>query len=159
MKLKRFLSAFIISFLVYIVLISNYSIYEVLAGLLVSLIISFIFSSFIPADFKIYNIIRIFHSLIYVPYFLWQMIKANIQIALIVINPKLPINPDIIKGKTILKTQTGKLALTSSITLTPGTLSVDEKNGEVEIHCVTAQKESGDNIIKPFEKYLERVTE
>jgi multicomponent Na+:H+ antiporter subunit E len=56
-----------------------------------------------------------------------EIIKANLDVALRVIKPVIPINPGIVKVKTKLKTPMGRLILTNSITLTPGTLTVDIK--------------------------------
>jgi multicomponent Na+:H+ antiporter subunit E len=87
------------------------------------------------------------------------MIKANIQIALTVINPSLPINPDIIKTKTKLKKPISKLLLTSSITLTPGTLSTDIDEEEISIHYVKKPDPKDKETIRAFEKYIERISE
>jgi multicomponent Na+:H+ antiporter subunit E len=62
---------------------------------------------------------------LYIPVFLYECIKANIDVAYRVMHPALPINPGIVKVKTNLKTDTGLTFLANSITLTPGTMSVD----------------------------------
>jgi multicomponent Na+:H+ antiporter subunit E len=87
-----------------------------------------------------------------------EIIKANVRIAAIVLNPKLPISPVIKRGKTKLDSVHGKLLLSSSITLTPGTLTVDVNGDEFQIHCVR-EKKSAEEIMGPFEKYIKRITE
>ncbi len=52
----------------------------------------------------------------YLPVFLWQVIKANIDVAYRVLHPKLPINPGIVKVKTSLKSDTALTFLANSIT-------------------------------------------
>jgi multicomponent Na+:H+ antiporter subunit E len=86
------------------------------------------------------------------------MIKANIRIAAIVLHPKLPINPSLKKGKTGLSSPFGKLFLSSSVTLTPGTLTVDVNKDEFSIHCVSSTQ-SAEKIMAPFEKFIKRITE
>ena len=86
------------------------------------------------------------------------MVVANIKIMLIVLNPKLKIEPEFKKGKTELRSNYGKLLLTSSITLTPGTLSADLDGDEVIIHCVKTDKNARE-IMAPFEKFIKRITE
>ena len=132
-------------------------------GIFVAVISAIILSGYLPFDRRIFNPMRLVRWIIYAPYFLWKMIVANIEIALIVINPVLRIKPSIVKGSTILKSNEGKLLLTSSITLTPGTLSIDLKDEEVYIHRVktdkTGEEETKEEVIHPFEKFIKGVTE
>ena len=76
-----------------------------------------------------------------------------------VISPSLPINPGIVEVKTKLKTGIGRLALANSITLTPGTLTVDIKEDSLFIHWIdvtsTDIEGATKNIVANFEKYLE----
>lgn len=157
-NIGKIISIFIFSLFIYTALTGRYTINELIIGSCISLIISLISFRFIPLEIKYLNPVRIFWLAVYIPFFIWQMIKANFQIALVVINPSLPIKPDIVKAKTELNSPLGKLLLTSSITLTPGTLSVDIKDNLVKIHCVKADLD-GNTIIKTFEKYIKRITE
>jgi len=74
----------------------------------------------------------------YVPVLIWECLKANLDVALRVINPKLPIRPGIVKIQTSLKSDTGLTFLANSITLTPGTMSVDidRDRGLLYIHWI-----------------------
>ena len=98
-------------------------------------------------------------SLAYLFVFLWELIKSNIDVALRVINPKLPINPGIVKVKTKLKSKLGRTILANSITLTPGTLSVEISEDYFYIHWIdvtgTDIDEATRHIVATFEKYLE----
>ena len=101
----------------------------------------------------------------YVPLFLWECLKANIDVAARVLNPKLPINPGIVKIKTTLKSDTGLTFLANSITLTPGTLCVDIKpeEGLLYIHWIdvkTQETEKATQLIaSKFEKVLKNIFE
>lgn len=66
-----------------------------------------------------------------------EIIKANIHVARIVLNPKLPISPSIVKFKTRLKSETAKASLANSITLTPGTLTIDIVGDNFYVHALT----------------------
>jgi multicomponent Na+:H+ antiporter subunit E len=158
-RVGGFISGFVLSFLIYISIVGKFSLEEIIAGLIVSLISSLLFVNMIPISLNAINPLRIIMFIIYIPYFLYQMIKANIQIALTVINPSLPINPDIIKTKTKLKKPISKLLLTSSITLTPGTLSTDIDEEEISIHYVKKPDAKDKETIRAFEKYIERISE
>ncbi|MEO2054384.1 MAG: Na+/H+ antiporter subunit E [Nitrospira sp.] len=69
---------------------------------------------------------RIFlHTLRYIFVFLYEVIKANLQVVKIVLSPKLNITPGIIAYKMDVESDAGITLLANSITLTPGTLTVD----------------------------------
>ncbi len=101
----------------------------------------------------------------YIPVFLWEMIKANIDVAYRVSHPNLPIRPGIVTVRTSLKSDTGLTFLANSITLTPGTLSVDvdRENGLLYIHWIDVKDKDIDGaterIVKRFERILKRIFE
>jgi multicomponent Na+:H+ antiporter subunit E len=100
-----------------------------------------------------------------VPVFIWECIKANIDVAYRVLHPKLPINPGIVKVKTTLKSDTALTFLANSITLTPGTMSVDidAENGFLYIHWIDVKSQdiqmATEIIVKTFEDTLRRIFE
>jgi multicomponent Na+:H+ antiporter subunit E len=101
----------------------------------------------------------------YVPLFLWECLKANIDVALRVINPKLPINPGIVKVKTTLKSDTALTFLANTITLTPGTFCIDIKpeEGILYIHWINVESQDTAKatqlIVDKFEKVLRNIFE
>ena len=100
----------------------------------------------------------LFYSVIYLFIFLIELIKANVDIAYRVLSPSLPINPGILHAKTKLQSKIGRMILANSITLTPGTFTINIKDEDLYIHFVNvtddSEKEVKDTINK-FEKYLE----
>lgn len=98
-------------------------------------------------------------TVFYVGFFLKELVNANLQIAWIVLRPTLPINPAIVKVRTRLTHPVARLLLANSITLTPGTLSVEIKGEWLYVHWVVAQstdpEEATREIVAGFEKYLE----
>lgn len=98
-------------------------------------------------------------AVLYCFYFLKELVKSNLKLAAIVLSPSLPLNPGIVKVRTRLKSRMGRLLLANSITLTPGTLTVELDGEWLYIHWVTV--ESADieaataNIVAGFERYLE----
>jgi multicomponent Na+:H+ antiporter subunit E len=99
----------------------------------------------------------------YIPVFLWECVKANVDVAYRVIHPKLPINPGIVKVKTTLKSDTALTFLANSITLTPGTLTVDiDKDcGVLYVHWINVKAKDVEVatkiIVERFEKILKRI--
>ncbi len=102
---------------------------------------------------------RIGYSLFYIVILFIEIVKSNIDVALRVIRPVIPINPGIVTVKTKLKSPMGRLILTNSITLTPGTLTVDMVDDTLYIHWIDVKdkEETGatEKIVSNFEKYLE----
>jgi len=95
----------------------------------------------------------------YFVYFLLELIKANIELARIVLSPSLPINPGIVKVRTRLKSPMGRLLLANSITLTPGTLTVELSDEWLYVHWVNLDAddidEASTRMVAGFERYLE----
>jgi len=133
------LFVFIFSFLVWCALTSIKDIQEVVSGVFVAALVSIVAGKFLITSEKSEHIFkRIFSSIHYLFRFLWEMAKANLHVAFIVLHPSLPIKPGIVKIKTTLTKDSAITVLTNSITLTPGTLTVDvnpEKN-EIYVHWI-----------------------
>lgn len=66
-----------------------------------------------------------------------EVIKANVQVAAIVLTPRLPITPTIATFRTRLTSDIGRMALGNSITLTPGTLTIDVDGDTFVVHALT----------------------
>ncbi len=102
---------------------------------------------------------KIFEFLKYIPWLIIRIILANIHVAYIVLHPKLPIKPGIVKFKTKLRNKFALVTLANSITLTPGTITIDIAPGEVIVHALdkssTNDLSSGkleNKIIKIYEE-------
>lgn len=95
----------------------------------------------------------------FVGYFLQELVKSNLRLAKIVLSPALPLRPGIVKVRTRLKSRMGRLLLANSITLTPGTLTVELDGEWLYVHWVTMEAEDIDAataaIVSGFEHYLE----
>ena len=135
---------------------------NVLVGLVVSVAAGFLFGNvFVETPPRFFQPQRWFWSFIYVPVFLWEMIKANFDVAYRVIHPKMPINPGIVKVKTKLKSEMGMAILANSITLTPGTFTVDVKDQYLYIHCINVRHtdigSASQDIISRFESLLLKI--
>ncbi len=169
--MKNKLVLFIISFLVWSLFTWPPDIQHLIVGLMASILVASITGGlFTPLDRKTYltgfsRISRYLWFLYYAPMFLWECLKANIDVALRVLNPKLPINPGIVKIKTTLKSDTGLTFLANSITLTPGTLCVDidAEKGILYIHWIDVKAQDIDKatqeIAGKFENILKKIFE
>lgn len=112
-----------------------------------------------PASEKI-NPRKWAYMIAYIPAYIWAEIKAHLNVAYRVLHPKLPMKPAILRLPTDLRTDVGVTALANSITMTPGTLSVEinEEKPELYIHWISAGTLDSDvareEVGKPFERFL-----
>lgn len=82
------------------------------------------------------------------PFFLiWllrEIVKANIDVALRILNPRLPISPRMIRVKADQRSELTGVIYANSITLTPGTVSVDTDGEMITVHALT--KSAADEV-------------
>lgn len=87
-----------------------------------------------------------------------EIFKSNIQVAKIVLNPKLPIKPSFVKVKKNFTNDLDKVIYSNAVTLTPGTLTIDIEEDGFIIHVLTDENANGlkENIIeKSIQKWEE----
>lgn len=82
--------------------------------------------------------IHIWHrALLYWPWLLIEIAKSNIEVARLILHPKLPISPVLLQVSASQKTDLGQVIYANSITLTPGTVSVELEDGKILVHALT----------------------
>jgi len=157
---------FIFGFLVWLGLSWSPDWQHLLVGMLVAGFVSFMTGDlFVKRPYLFKHASRYFWFFLYLPFFIWECIKANIDVAYRVIHPNRPINPGIVKVKTSLKSDTALTFLANSITLTPGTLSVDidEQAGILYVHWIDVRDKDIEKatrlIVHRFERILRRIFE
>ncbi len=75
-------------------------------------------------------------------YLLWlfkEVVVSSVQVAMIVLSPKMPINPRVVRLRRYLPNDLAKLTLANSITLTPGTVTVDLEGKDFIVHALTEE--------------------
>ena len=158
MKISKFLFSFVVFLVVWLGLTMPVTTEELIAGAVIAFFVALLAAPRIHTGLEAFSPRRVLILLAYIPYFLYKMVVANIQLAAIVINPKLPIKPSILKGKTGLKKPASKIGLANSITLTPGTLTMDIDGEDVYVHVVKPEETSSawleTKVIAPFERFL-----
>lgn len=166
----RRLIYFVISFIVWVLL--TWPFVEgaidkqvVIAGLIASAFVAMLFHEILPKEHHIFiSPVRIFWFLIYVPVFFYYVLAANLDVVYRALHPKMPIKPGIVKIKTNLKTDSGITALANSITLTPGTLTVDlTEDGFLYIHWINVKSDDVEqatkHIAQRFEWFIQKIFE
>lgn len=80
---------------------------------------------------------QLFLMIYYLLCLAWEVLKANIMVAFIVLNPRLPISPGLVIIRNELKHDLMRVLYANSITLTPGTITVDLQGDYHVVHAVT----------------------
>jgi multicomponent Na+:H+ antiporter subunit E len=137
---------------------------NLIVGAVASLLTILFFSKyFIKPVWKMLEPQRYFWFILYLIIFVWECIKANFDVAYRVLHPAMPIKPGIVKVKLNLKTNIAKTILANSITMTPGTISVDLIDDTLYVHWIyvssTDPKEYSRKVAGRFEKYIRRIFE
>ncbi len=151
---------FVICLLLWLFLTASFAADELISGVIISLVVSIISAP----KMKILNGLRLhlgfFLGLLsYLWYFFMALIKANFDLAKRVVSKDMKLHPDVVEIKTTMQSDLGKLFLANSITLTPGTLTVDVVGDSLLVHWIDVPKNNDINtstqlIVAKFEKYL-----
>lgn len=154
MKVKL-LFIFIVFNSFWIILTGRITPESIIIGLIVTgVIIKLNFSIFLDLIKKPYFSFDKFRILLrYILLLMREIVIANFQVAKIVLNPKIKIKPQVIHYKTTIKDPLLRAILANSITLTPGTLTIEVINDILIIHCLTPGHALGVNNSK-LEKLL-----
>lgn len=161
-------STFILCYLCWILFTLTFTSQELAVGAVISLVVALFSARFLIHEKPLYIFKpNRFFNLIYYCLFVFtkELWKANVDVAKRALNPKLPINPGIVKVPTELKSEYGLAMLANSITLTPGTITMDivEENGKnyCYIHWIdvatTKGKEAGQAIKGTLERWIRRI--
>lgn len=158
-KAKGFFWLLVVTFVLWLALSSKFDWPELICGGLVCLIISlFGAHMYSKLGFPSLSIRMVLLFLVYIIVLFWEIIKANFDVAYRVIHPKMPIKPGIVVIKTGLKSDIAKMILANSITLTPGTFTLDVIGDKLLVHWINVKAEDIDEatslIGHRFEKYL-----
>ncbi len=158
--LSKWLYTTIIFLVVWIVLTGTVRTDELAVGLLVSALLAlFTHELFTTEGMKNLHPKKVLLAIFYIfPYLFWQMVKANLDVAYRVLHPKRPIKPGIVKVKTKMKSNLGKLMVANSITLTPGTFTMMVDGEDMYIHWIDVKtddvQKASEMIPGVFEKWL-----
>jgi multicomponent Na+:H+ antiporter subunit E len=136
---------------------------EIVAGALLSILAGIAGRKllFKNEDYRMLNPVRWLYFIVYLGPFLFAMAKANVDVAYRVITGR--INPGIVEISPHLKTDLAITMLANSITLTPGTLSVeiDEKTNNLYIHWINVKHIDPEieEICNGFPEWIRRIAE
>ena len=138
-----FILSFLILFILWIVLSGKFDGFHITLGLISSAIVAAISGDLMFTSRQPRGIFSLWLRMIaYVPWLIYQIFLANVHVMYLVFHPKMMelINPQIIEFQSRLKGDYARTAFANSITLTPGTITVNVTVlGRFSVHCIDDQ--------------------
>jgi len=164
LKIRNFFYLFSFLVLIWLMFTSTFNFQELGTGVIISLVLALFLNKFyLELDLPLLSLKRIFFFIVYLGVLFKEIVKANLDVAYRVIHPKMPIKPGIVVIKTALKPRIAKLILANSITLTPGTFTLDILDDKLLIHWINVKSKRMDEatriIGERFERYLKKIFE
>ena len=81
--------------------------------------------------------------LVYIPWLMKEIVVSNLAVAKVIMSPSLPIHPRIVRVTGTQRTATGQVIYANSITLTPGTVTLDVRGDKFLVHALTSESAHG----------------
>jgi len=160
----KVLATAVLSFLVWLVVTWTFDRGSLAAGVVVSAVVAWAFRRVEMGEVRhLLSPVRLFWALVYVPVLLFYIVRSNLDVAYRVIHPRLPIRPGITRARTTLTSIPGRALLANSVTLTPGTMSVDLVGDLLYVHRIWVPETDPDGETErelvPFERLIRRIFE
>jgi len=133
---------FVVLFCLWLLLSGHYDLFHISMGFFSALLVTLVHVRinrylYLHKEIAKENTLRYSRLLFYIPWLIWQIVIASLQVAYVVLHPRTPINPSLVRFKTRLPNIAAKVILGNSITLTPGTLTIRIREDEFLVHALT----------------------
>lgn len=146
----------ILLFLMWLILTANFQIANVFIGLGISFVLALLYEKMFAHE-KI-KMINPYYLLVYLFVLAKNIIISNLQIAKKTLSKDMKLAPAIVAVKTELTSDWKKLLLANSVTLTPGTLTLDVKDDTLYIHVIECKNsENKAEITREFENIIAKI--
>ncbi|MDJ1434006.1 monovalent cation/H+ antiporter subunit E [Halostagnicola sp. A-GB9-2] len=134
----RMFALFWVSYGFYLILGDPTYWFDLVTGAAVAGIVSLTLSNitFTVAPDRIKSPLRTLRFGLYVPYLIFEIVKANLAISVVILRPSMPIDPSLTRVNARVRSGLPLLALANSITLTPGTLAVRANDQRLIVHTL-----------------------
>jgi multicomponent Na+:H+ antiporter subunit E len=93
---------------------------------------------------------------VYMVWLLWRIIVGNVQVAIVICNPRVPVDPRVLRFRTRIQSRFARVMLANSITLTPGTFTVDLTEDTYVVHCLVPRA-AGDILSGEMQNMVARI--
>ncbi|MGH8705095.1 MAG: Na+/H+ antiporter subunit E [Burkholderiales bacterium] len=137
-------AALVLTLLIFWLLLSGiYTPFLVLAGLGASIVVGVLAWRMDAADREGHPVHLTLGALAYWPWLIKEIVKSGWQVSRIILDWRLPISPALVRFKPSQKSTVGLVTHANSITLTPGTITVEADHREFVVHALTRAAAAG----------------
>ncbi|MEW6675979.1 MAG: Na+/H+ antiporter subunit E [Nitrospirota bacterium] len=157
----RYIITFIILFLNWLIWSGQFDAWHISLGVISCGLVTYISHDllFRRERFQKKDIREVIRFIKYIPWLIYQIILANIHVAKLALNPRMPIQPSLITFRVKLKKGISLLTFGNSITLTPGTITADIRGGEYYIVHALDRKVADDLLTGEMENRVAHIFE
>ena len=137
-RFQNFIGTTIILFAFWMLLSGKFDAFHLSLGVICCALVSYMFHDLLFANVR-FGDMRIVATrfIADIPWLIQQILLANLHVASLVVRRRMPIDPRVVKFKTKLETDVSHVTLAQSITLTPGTITMDIKDGVYYVHALS----------------------
>lgn len=146
--MMKYIATFLALFLNWILWSGMFDAFHLSLGVISCVLVTFMSHDllFSSEKFSSRHLTELTRFIRYIPWLSYQIVSSNIHVAYLALHPGMPIEPSIITFRTRLKKDISLAALANSITLTPGTITVEIREREYYIvHCIS--KKVADDLL------------
>jgi multicomponent Na+:H+ antiporter subunit E len=132
-------------FVYWLVLSGHYETWLIAFGAVLSVVVVVFCWSKRMTDAEGFPIGLMPRGLVYWPWLIWQIVLSALRVTKLILDPKLPISPTLVKVNAQQQTSVGLVTYANSITLTPGTISIEasEKGNAIWVHAIERESAEG----------------
>lgn len=135
-----FVLRFALLFIFWILLSGKYDAFHLLLGALSAALVSWLSVLLVSAaraeSSPLKALLYLLRGSLYALWLLPRIVMAALHVSYLVLHPRLPIRPKLVQYKSRLRGETARVILANSITLTPGTITVDMVGRELTVHAL-----------------------
>ena len=136
----RFVGTFLVSYAFYLLLGNPFDPFDLVTGAMsagaVASVVSPILFETAPSVGR--TVPRAVRATVFLPYLLWEVVRANVALAAVILRPSLPIDPEVVEVGVEAGSAFERSTTANAITLTPGTVTVDVRDDRFRVHTLTA---------------------
>jgi len=156
-QVRHLLLAFILLFLFWLLLSGHYDLFHVSIGIFCCMLISYTSSDFLFLHIGADDTHLILPRLtMYLPWLFYQIMLSNLHLVKLVFSPISRLNPRIIPYQTKLTNGLALVTFANSITLTPGTITIELEENTFYVHAIDS-KAANDLLTGDMENHIEKV--
>ncbi len=134
----NFTGTAVILFGFWVLLSGKFDIFHLTLGAICCILVAYLYHDLLFANVRVGDMrVVAWRFITYIPWLLYQILMSNLHVASLVLRPKMPIDPQVLTFKTKLETDISCVTLANSITLTPGTITMDIRDDVFYVHALS----------------------